>query len=370
MACVLNTPKAVATLGYEEQLALKQEFCQSHFQSLVPSELLNPLDIRRSPAKHFRYRSVFSVRKKDDYSRHFGFRWGDDAFEVMSDPEAPALWTLAPQIVDSLPILCEHLWPLREGLRSVKFHATVSGALLVALIYGPEVDWDGLEEPFARAQIRIAPIELMASAKGVTRGKNWVDEVLPVSGGLKYRQYVGNFTNPNPFMAVHTVEWLAEVLAQQRNEDLLELYCGAGNHTVALAPMFRRILAVDINRHLVDACIANTKCNNRTNVTVLRAPSAHFCRKLLGKTSYQVDEVNFEFTSALVDPPREGLDELTRRALIRYDNIVYISCNPQALLRDLEHLVQEGGHHVASFVLLDHFPYTSHLECGVYLQRI
>lgn len=209
----------------------------------------------------------------------------------------------------------------------------------------------------------------MASAKGLSRGKNWVDEVLPIKGGLKYRQYLGNFTNPNPFMAMHTIEWLSEVLAPRGNEDLLELYCGAGNHTVALSFSFRRILAVDINRHLVDACISNCVENERSNVTVLRAPSAKFCRRLIGKTSYKVDDVTFNFTTAVVDPPREGLDELTRRAVLKYDHIVYISCNPHALLRDLKDLLGAGGHSIVSFVLLDHFPYTPHVECGVYLRK-
>jgi len=112
MACVVH-PTPLATLSYEEQLALKQDFCHTHFQSIVPGGLLNPLDVRRSPEKHFRYRSVFSVRRKEDYSRYFCFRWGDDAFEIVSNPEAPALWTLAPQIVSALPRLCSQLWPLR-----------------------------------------------------------------------------------------------------------------------------------------------------------------------------------------------------------------------------------------------------------------
>lgn len=246
----------------------------------------------------------------------------------------------------------------------------MSGELLVCLIYGPEVDWDGLEEAFSTARDELLDIGLMASAKGVTRGRNWVDEILPVAGGLQYRQYLGNFTNPNPYMAVHTVEWLTEILAPRCNEDLLELYCGAGNHTVALAPLFRRILAVDINRHLVEACIANTERNDRRNVTVLRAPSAHFCRRLLGRSSYEVDDVVFDFTTVVVDPPREGLDELTRRAVTKYDHIVYISCNPQALSRDLADILEEKRHRVRSFVLLDHFPFTPHVECGVVLERL
>merc|ERR1711964_192785 len=103
---------------------------------------------------------------------------------------------------------------------------------------------------------------------------------------LKYRQIFGQFSNPNPHIAVATAEWLQSVLTKalgtmpdgpQAQCDLLELYCGAGSHTVALAPLFRHVLAVEINRRLVDAAQHNVAVNGLSNVTVVRSPSQEFC---------------------------------------------------------------------------------------------
>ena len=64
---------------------------------------------------------------------------------------------------------------------------------------------------------------------------------------------------------------------------------------------------------------------------------------------------------------RTGLDEFTRSVLGKYDHIIYISCNPYALHKDIEHL--KLTHSIIKFAVFDHFAYTPHLECGVYLQR-
>ena len=110
-----------------------------------------------------------------------------------------------------------------------------------------------------------AEVAIMVQARGAQRcvpeGRDFVDEAIPICGRtLLYRQPFGSFSNPNPHVAAATAEWLLDVVRGCVNTggsapctDLLELYCGAGSHTVALAPLFRHVLAVEINRHLVTA---------------------------------------------------------------------------------------------------------------------
>jgi tRNA (uracil-5-)-methyltransferase len=70
----------------------------------------------------------------------------------------------------------------------------------------------------------------------------------------------------------------------------------------------------------------------------------------------------------LVDPPRSGLDENTLNMISQYENIVYISCNPDTLKLNLNTLLLT--HVITRFALFDQFPYTHHAECGVYLQKM
>ena len=85
-------------------------------------------------------------------------------------------------------------------------------------------------------------------------------------------------------------------------------------------------------------------------------------RRMEGK-----DLADYDIACVLVDPPRAGLDNGTLQLIAHFERIIYISCNPKTLHRDLEQLA--GTHHTTAFALFDQFPYTDHMECGVILQK-
>ena len=170
---------------------------------------------------------------------------------------------------------------------------------------------------------------------------------------------------------------------------LLELYCGNGNHTVAMAGVFDRVLAVEINPKLVAAGEENMALNGVGNVELLCVNAEHFSRNMLGSRTWagRVEGRRYNFDTVLVDPPRAGLDASTRGKVAAYPFIMvrqerhriplpplsllsagagqYISCNPTALERDLHELGKT--HDVLRFAFFDHFPYTKHVECGALL---
>jgi tRNA (uracil-5-)-methyltransferase len=76
---------------------------------------------------------------------------------------------------------------------------------------------------------------------------------------------------------------------------------------------------------------------------------------------------DYQCQTVLVDPPRAGLDDSTVDMISQYQNIVYISCNPDTLKLNLDTLLLT--HSITRFALFDQFPYTHHAECGVYLQK-
>jgi tRNA (uracil-5-)-methyltransferase len=80
-----------------------------------------------------------------------------------------------------------------------------------------------------------------------------------------------------------------------------------------------------------------------------------------------IDLKSYDCQTILVDPPRAGMDTLTCDLVANYENIIYISCNPETLERDLDHLTRT--HKVKRFAIFDQFPYTHHIESGVFLQR-
>lgn len=170
---------------------------------------------------------------------------------------------------------------------------------------------------------------------------------------LRYKQIEQGFSNPNSYINEKVLNWMYCILRQQFEEsqllgniDLLEMYCGCGNHTVALAPLFREVFAVELNSGLVDAANENFILNNITNARAFRCDSSKFAMKILKDRAFRwtarhsdslasETSIDYDFKAVIVDPPRAGLDMKTIQAVSQYPYIIYISCNPDRLLENL-----------------------------------
>ena len=89
---------------------------------------------------------------------------------------------------------------------------------------------------------------------------------------------------------------------------------------------------------------------------------------LIGERLQGLDLQQFSLKTLFLDPPRAGLDPETEKLLPEFDNIVYVSCNPSTLHANLACI--RTSHEVQSFAMFDQFPYTEHIECGIYLTRL
>ena len=90
-------------------------------------------------------------------------------------------------------------------------------------------------------------------------------------------------------------------------------------------------------------------------------------RKFYRLKELDIDLKTYDFSHLFLDPPRAGLDERVREFAGRFKHIIYISCNPQSLKRDLDELAKT--HEIQRFALFDQFASTPHLECGVILKK-
>lgn len=153
--------------------------------------------------------------------------------------------------------------------------------------------------------------------------------------------------------------------------DLLELYCGNGNFSLALAHNFRQVLATEIAKPSVAAAQYNIAANQINNVQIIRMSAEEFTQAMQGVRAFNrlqgIDLHSYECNTIFVDPPRSGLDTETLGMVQGYPNILYISCNPLTLCDNLHTLNQ--SHRITRTALFDQFPYTHHMECGVLLER-
>jgi len=327
-------------------------------------------EVFASAPLHYRLRAEFRIWHHDgriDYA--------------MFDPAAPKTPVLladfppaAAPIARSMPLLrdaVQGVEALKRKLFQVEFLATLSGELLVSLVYHRPLDeaWEAAARALA-AELGVLIIGRSRKQKIVLE-RDWLLESFELDGRqLCYQQFEGSFTQPNGEVNRHMLRW-ARAQAADLGGDLLELYCGNGNFTVALAPLFGRVLATEMSKTSVAAARYNLEANGVDNVTMVRMASEELSDAFAGGREYRrmqgVELAGYRFSTLFVDPPRSGLDAATLALAAGFDRILYISCNPQTLRDNVAAL--QASHRIAAAAAFDQFPYTHHLECGVLLAR-
>jgi tRNA (uracil-5-)-methyltransferase len=186
-----------------------------------------------------------------------------------------------------------------------------------------------------------------------------------------YKEYENSFTQPNPYVNIQMIEWAISQARDIGQGDLLESYCGLGNFTLPLSKYFNKVLATEISKKSINSALSNCELNDISNISFVRLSSQELTQALNGVREFRrlshisVDE--YDFSTVLVDPPRAGLDEDTIELISNIEHIIYISCNPQTLARDLETLSQT--HYIKEAAIFDQFPHTNHIESGVFLVK-
>jgi tRNA (uracil-5-)-methyltransferase len=260
---------------------------------------------------------------------------------------------------------------LRFKLFQVDFLSSLSGELLVSLLYHRPIDDSWAEEVQGlRKQFNIDIVGRSRKKKLIVE-RDFVIEKLDINGRTyEFKQVENSFTQPNGEVCKDMIRWALDV-TKDAGGDLVEFYCGSGNFTLPLAQNFRRVVATEISKTSVRAAEYNIEVNGITNLDVLRMPSEDLTLVLQGKKEtrkvHGLALETCEFSTVLVDPPRSGLDDETVAQITEYENIVYISCNPDTLHDNLMSIT--NTHKIERFAVFDQFPYTHHLECGVYLTR-
>ncbi|SMC09443.1 tRNA (uridine(54)-C5)-methyltransferase TrmA [Nitratiruptor tergarcus] len=342
---------------YEEQLQRKKE----QFIELFGKEPR----VFASPSEHFRARAEFRI-VDGSYAMHKIDGNGlvkIDSCPIVLEP----IYTLMPKIVEFIkqsPLLIQRLY-------RIDFLSGLSGEMLITLVYHKKIDEEWEEE--ARKIAQVFGINIVGRSRGIKSviGNEFITEELEIEGKkYLYHHYEGSFTQPNPYVNQKMIAWVMQMAGENRR-DLLELYCGAGNFTIPLSYCFRKVLATEVSKTSIKAAKENCILNSVENIEFVRLSSEEVAQAVKGVREFRrlahLDLASYDFQTVFVDPPRCGLDSATRELVREFEQILYISCNPQTLHRDLQEL--QKSHEVEQIALFDQFPYTSHMECGVKLVK-
>ena len=359
------------TSSYQQQLDAKVARISAQFAEYNPPAL----QVFASPEHNYRMRAEFRIwHIEDDLFYAMFERSEDKQKKVIRVDEFPiadrSINLLMPKLLAALkadPVLSARLF-------EVHFLATLSGEMLVSLLYHRKLESDW--EPAAQALSKALNIKLIGRSRGqkfVLSDEYVVEQLQVFERTYTYKQIESSFTQPNAQVCQKMLEWACTV-AEYSEQDLLELYCGNGNFTLPLSTRFRRVLATEMAKSSVYAAQWNIEQNQIENIQVARLSAEEFTQAYNGEREFRrlqeanIDLASYDFDTVFVDPPRAGIDDDTLKLLQRFKRIIYISCNPDTLHDNLKTLCQ--SHKVTQFALFDQFPYTHHVESGVLLEKI
>lgn len=348
--------------GYDGQLSDKLELNRDRFAPFYKKDI----SVFKSPASHYRSRSEFKIWHIED-EIHYGMNHMEHKGVVLVDdcPQVNVfIHTLMPKLLVSIKDK-----GIGFKLFGADFLSSNSGEIVVSLIYHKKLDDEWQEKATEIAKELGIYIIGRSRKQKLIVGQDYITESLNIQNEIYRFKYIENsFTQPNSKVNEQMISWALKSLSDCAG-DLLELYCGAGNFTIPFAKKFNKVLATEISKPSINAAKENMLLNDVENIEFVRMSVEEFVEALDGRREFrrmnEIDINSYTINTIFVDPPRSGMDEASCRFTSRHDNILYISCNPETLVRDLEILSET--HDVVDMALFDQFPYTHHVEMGVKL---
>lgn len=234
--------------------------------------------------------------------------------------------------------------------------------------------YSGLTE----VMIRYLNEQIMLSFKGTTDRKIIIDYFSTLADSIYYNgQWIAGKeklltkifdktyqVSSEAFFQVNTIglekiySQALDFLPKEKDQMILDLYCGTGTITLLLADYAKKVIGIEINEQAIMDAKENAKINQIENVEFYAGSTADILPNITDK----IDVI-------VVDPPRQGLDKITKEQIIKRlpKQIIYISCDAITFARDIKDLSE--FYQLADICLVDEFPQTYHVESLALLER-
>ena len=194
----------------------------------------------------------------------------------------------------------------------------------------------------------------------VLYGKGYIQDELC---GYTFRISPHSFYQVNPVQTERLYKKAIRLADLKGKEKVLDAYCGIGTIGMIASKQAKEVIGVELNRDAVRDAIGNAKGNGVKNIRFYQADAGEFMVAM----AEQGEKMDVVF----MDPPRAGSDEAFLQSVIKLapKKVVYISCNPETLARDLGYLTKKK-YKVTKICPVDMFPFTDHCEVITCMQRV
>ena len=348
---------------YEHQLEIKKEILRENMRRIAKLELQCEIQLHPSPPWNYRNRSRLQVRTQPNFAAGY-FKFA--SHELLPVEQCPIS---SPLINRGIAALWQagRAGKAVEGVREIEFFAASDSngnetSLLLEVLCAPEARRAAVR---AWAEDLCAAMPEIAGLAAFREPQKGVQEPLVAVGASEltyqtktasYRVSAGAFFQTNRFLT----DELVNIVTASRSGDLaLDLYAGVGLFSTALACNIRHVISVESSQ----TAASDLQYNLPVNGKAVQSTAEHYLTKATKADPGVPDLV-------VIDPPRSGIGDPVARALASAGppQVIYVSCDPATLARDLIPL-QAAGYRVEEAHLVDLFPQTYHLETILHLVR-
>lgn len=203
---------------------------------------------------------------------------------------------------------------------------------------------------------------VLGNNQKVLYGKGYIEDILC---NCRFRISPKSFYQINPVQTEVLYNKAMEYADLNGNETVLDTYCGIGTIGIVAAKRGAgRVVGVELNGDAVRDAVVNAKANNLNNIRFYKGDAGEFM--------YEASDEDEKPDVVFMDPPRAGSDTKFLDSLIKMSpkTVVYVSCNPETLARDLNYLSKNSDYKVRKIQPVDMFPHTAHVECVVLITRV
>ncbi len=366
-------------VNYADQLALKQAMLTDLIHQLDPEFPYEPeAIIPVKTTQFFRNKMDFSFSTRADSTVYLGLKERGYFDRVHPVPDCQLA---SPHMATLLHRVCD--WANQHRLSTWDYH-THTGILRHLVVRESKTDGGFLlmisvSEPIPTllrdlaTQLGVGAPEQLPLIRGLVQSvhANASDHSMAMDTTLiggspvitetildtTFTIAVNAFFQTNTHQAAVLFQTLLDVAAFNSQDRVLDLYCGTGTIGLLVAPHVGHVIGIESIPEAIENAKQNAAANGITN-----------CEFYAGRVKNLLKFNQYNPDVAIVDPPRSGLVPKALRRLIKQNptTILYISCNPSTLLRDLT-IIRDAGYRVTRFVPVDMFPHSFHLECIVRL---
>ncbi|MDO4814746.1 MAG: 23S rRNA (uracil(1939)-C(5))-methyltransferase RlmD [Gemella sp.] len=364
-------------MSYEEQLSFKTKQVKNTMDKMLGRDVIEVLDtIGMENPYHYRNKSVVPVQRKDGslkmgYYRPRSHDVVDTNKCIIQFDEHNYLTNEIRKIISDLNLSVYDEEKHQGAIRHMMFRTNTDKTEIMVAIIAKEkfARVDEFVEKIVALDDRIKSVMLNINSKRtnvifgdeshVLYGKDYISDDLD---GIKFNISLRSFYQVNPKQTKTLYQKAIELADLKENDTIIDAYCGIGTISLFAARKVKQVYGIEIVETAVENAKENAKNNGLNN--------AEF---LLGKSEDKIKELidrNVKIDAVIVDPPRKGCEEsfLQDLAAMEISKVVYVSCNPASLARDIK-IMQELGYKADKVQPVDMFPQTSHVECVVLMTK-